>query len=493
MDWVLQALTNRLRTSLRDDRTRLSKPIVRLGRCIGGGLAGAFAGGMVSAQTAGELAVPDVFSMAANRPAPVDAGPEPLMADFKDIQDMPYMAPQSMPRAAYNIRIGNSGINFFAGLGITYTDNALMSIDGSGGTYDIFFNPNLGASFNWPIRDNQSLRFDLGVGYRKSINYPQFDAVTITPSSSMDYRFYVGGLMFTVFNTVSSASFPRSEIVGDGSSPADVVFNRIDNQTGVSTAWMINSTLALSSSYGYGISRSIGNDQFGILDMNSHNFSAALQKRLGPYWSVGLAANYSLSSFVERFQNDATSWSVGPMVSFRPSPYLSLFGTVRHSESTFSTSGVIEDTSEFSGLTFSAGINHSLTEVITHSITGGRSVGTGLGSNFTESLFASYGVGWQFSRKMGLNAGFSWNRFTQSGRFGTTIPVIVDGQVIDVPVTFTTSDEGDVYSYTLGTSYMISQKLNSNLTFSHVRQGSTRIQGRGFTSNMIGLNFGYTF
>jgi hypothetical protein len=186
-------------------------------------------------------------------------------------------------------------------------------------------------------------------------------------------------------------------------------------------------------------------------------------------------------------------WGVGPMASYRPSEAWLLSASVRYTVTEFSTAGAIQDTAAFEGLTFMTQARWQMTEVMTHGVSGGRMVGTGMGSNFTENLFANYTVGWQFSRNLGVDGGFAWTRFKQSGVVGSVVPVIINGQVFNIPVTFVTSDEADIYAFNVGTSYQWSERLSSGLRYMHANQESLRYDDRSFTQNMVMLNLTYRF
>jgi hypothetical protein len=462
-------------------------------RLVMGFLAAVLGAPVVWSQTSGELAVPDIFGTSANRPREqLERTPsfESVPEGLRGTRGMPYVPPDRVARPNYNIRIGSAAVTFFSSVDVTYSSNALFTADGS--SEDILITPSIGASLNWPIRSNQSLRLDVGVGYRKSINFPEFDTLTVMPSSMIDYRFVIGDVLFTLFNLTSTPAGPRPELVGQGENPASIAFNQISNSTGISAGWAPWDGLGVSSSYNYMISRSLG-DSFALLDMDQQMVSASAMQRLGPYWGAGLGANYSRSVFRQEFQNDSQQYGAGPMISFTPTPNLTLSASVQYTISTFSTGGAVVDTSEFSGLTYNGSISHRLTKTITHAVSGGRMIQGGIGSNFTDSYNVNYSLGWQFSRSMGLNLGFGWNRFEQSGTAGTLVPVLINGQPFVIPASFETHDEGDVISINAGTGYQITSKLNCALSYGYFNRSSSAFAGRSFSGHTVTLSLGYRF
>lgn len=445
----------------------------------------------VAGQTAGELAVPDVFGGGARRDGELPPSSfSPVPAGLRGVDGMPYVAPDVAPRSNYNMRIGNAGMTFYTTVNFTYTDNALMSAQGRND--DFIINPMVGSSIKWDLRPNQSLRFDVGVGYRKSINFPEFDALIIMPSSMIDYRFSIGNVLFTVFNTTSTPAMPRPELVGQGGDPTSIAFNRISNQSGLSVGWAPWDGMSVASSYAYMIDRSLG-DSFGFLDSNSHLVGLSGMQRLGPYWAAGIGANYSNMTFRQQFQNSITMYGVGPMLSFQPTENLTMAGSVRYTIMEASQDGAIQDTSEFSGVSFNANISHRLTRNISHTASGGRMVQSGLGSNFTDSYMANYSVGWQVNRSLRMNAAFNWNQFKQSGLFGALMPIQVGDEIFLIPGSVSMSDSGTVYNIMVGSSYQFSEKFTGSLSYNYMDRQSSAFAGRDFVSHNIMLTLAYRF
>lgn len=426
------------------------------------------------------------------------------VSDFRGLQTtpgLPYQSPMwNRGVASGGPTVGGSGgsiwerlqINFFASVGFMYSDNALQGTSETGASDDFTITPMLGAGADWRLTENSRLNLPVGVGYRYSLNYDDLTQISLLPTGTLDYSFLVGDVLFTVFNSVSSPPELRSEIVGAGL-PTGVDFNRIVNQTGATAMWAATDTTAFTGGYSFLFNRGLSdNSQFAVLDQTAHQVTGGVFNRLSPYWTVGLSAQASKIQFTELFQNDSTVYGVGPVVSFRPTDYLTITVSVQYTIMEFSTGGAVGDAQEFSGLTWNGGVQHRLTERINHGVNFSNGVNSGLGSNFTEVTSVNYNLIWQFISRMSLNFMFDYTNFKQSGSVTAPVIIEVSGGFFEVPVTFITNDSGDQYNFTLGTGYQVTDHLNASIAYGYSRRES-RFAERSFDANTISLFLNYNF
>jgi hypothetical protein len=477
-----------------------------LGRFRGEWLAGMLVSlmpGAAWAQAVNQLALPGYLQgSAAARPMGTTGGSP--MSDFRGMPGgagLPFQSPMWNPSSGPGGATVGGGdgsiwerlrLNFFASVAFTYSDNALQGTSETGSADDFSINPLLGAGADWQLTEHSRLNFQAGVGYRYSLNYDDLTQITLVPTGSLDYSFLVGDVLFTVFNAISSPPELRTEIVGSGL-PTGVDFNRIINQTGLTALWAATDSTAFSAGYSYLLNRGLSdNSQFAVLDQSAHMVNGGVFHRLSPYWTVGLSAQASKAQFTEQFQNDSTSYGVGPLVSFRPTEYLTIMVSMQYTIMEFSTGGAVGDNQEFSGLTWQGGVQHRLTERINHGVNFMSGVNSGLGSNFTEMTTVNYNLIWQFMRRMSLNVMFDYSNFKQSG--SVTAPVIVEvpGGFFEVPVTFITNDSGDQYNFMIGTGLQITEHLNAAISYMYSLRES-RFAERSFDANSFNLFLNYMF
>lgn len=452
----------------------------------------------------GELSVPEYVAPPVS--GPTQNGPRPVNAatpgagvanDFRGLQNMnaagvPYLGGAGMAQGNGGGRLLNwdrGSIGLGAQLGFTYIDNAVQQAGGGGGE-DFVIAPTLTLSGTQAISENANLSMSVGIGYRYSVNYSDLTQVSLIPLGSLNYSLSLGEVIITFFDRISSPANPRAEIAAGGL-PSGVDFNRIDNQAGVSSAWSITEDTTVSGMYGYTIDRSLS-DAYKILDRDSHTLSGGVFHRPSPYWSIGLTSQGTFNSFSQKFQNDSTSFGAGPVVSFRPTEFITLTAGLQYTVMSFSKTGQISDRSEFSGLTWQGSASQVLTDSLSHSVVFSSGVDSGLGSNFTESTRVGYSVTWRFIPQMALTGSFDYNRITQSSSVDGFAIVTVDTGTFIVPVSFIANDEADLYQASLSTGYQLTERTSASLAYSYQKR-SSRFSERSFSVNSVTLAFNFQF
>ena len=447
------------------------------------------------ANPSGQLAVPGYMNTAPL--APPLAGSNPGES-FRGLQGLPgNTAPYTpAPGAAglipegFGLRWETGAVTFNTSVSFSYTDNALQGSSDFGKQDDFIIQPMLGMTIFQQVSESAQLSFNVGLGYRYSLNFDDLTQFNLAPNGSINYSFVVGETVFTLFDRINSTGGSRAEIAGNGLS-SGVDFNRINNQVGLTVTHAFSEDTSASGMYGFTIDRGLS-DQFGILDQDQHTVSAGAYHRLSPYWTTGLSGQAVKTSFSQKFQNGSTTYGAGPMLSFQPNEFIALSGSVQYTISEFSSNGQVSDTSEFSGLTYQVSASHRLTTTVSHSVTVSSGVNSGLGSNFTETFTAGYRASWQFHERMGLNLGFSYSKIQQSQSQEALIPITFPSGTFLVPVTFIANDEASIYDFNLGTGYQLTDRANLNLNYNHSIRES-RFASRSFSVNTVTLSVNYRF
>jgi hypothetical protein len=178
----------------------------------------------------------------------------------------------------------------------------------------------------------------------------------------------------------------------------------------------------------------------------------------------------------------------------------------------FDGGGLVADTSNFTGLTATAGFTHQLSQTISQSITGGRFINPGNGSNFTENYNANYQFLWNFMKRSALNFSFGFNHFTQSGTgfayvlFDPASPppnylYVNENGVAVVPLS--SAQVGQQYTASVGTSYEIAKNLKAGLTYTYITtdlnqkysilSGAGTATFGGYQNQLVVLSLAYQF
>ena len=405
--------------------------------------------------------------------------------DFSTLQNnLPYVPPSSViSRGDTSFRYGNLSGSLYAGLSTRYTDNVFL-VD-TGRESDVVIAPRMGVSLNYAPSKASQIGLDLGLGYDFYINNPELNFLNagLSPSSVLNYRVIVGNVMIVVYDRfiAPSDNRTRAEVVASQEPGATALVNSqiIDNTLGTTASWAINEELVLLGGYGYGITRNYSGN-FSSQDRDTHTLSSSLEKRFGPVWSTGVYGRMSSSDFLEEVQNDATSWSTGPILSFRPFKNIQCSASVGYTVSEFdvgTSPTSIQDDSSFTGLTYEATVNHQFSPRMQHYLSFSQSADLGFGSNYTENQEIAYGiVAPELIRRMGLSGGISWLNYVQSAP--------VSGSSIQ--------DSGDTLRLYVGADYPFSRRVTGLLGLGHNRRSSD-IPSGNYNETTANVSISYRF
>lgn len=414
----------------------------------------------------------------------------------------------------YDIKLGPVLANFTAGVTFSYQSNfnqvSSQSVVAAQSLFTI--GPTIGVDLQYQVSDSASLTFGTAVSYQKSLGQLQYDQISISPNSTLRYQFSVEDVQISLFNTVSTANQATTDPTISGTGVSSLMeFNRLSNTTGLNAAWPLLKNTTLNGGYSYSLNTSIGKDNFQQFDSGTHQFNLGVQQQLSSTLSVGVVgmgniltydstdvATYQGGSLIRsssQIQNGGSGWSLGPKVQWTVSKAITAIANVSYTSQQFNGGGLISDTSNFSGLTASVGLNHQVSRSVTQSINGGRSINPGNGSNFTEVYSANYLFLWNFMKRSALNFNFGFNRFAQSSNgfayviYDPASPppnyLYIDDKGIAV-VPLSSAQVGQQYSASIGTSYEIMKNLRGGITYGFIKNdlnNSFSIQsGTGFVS-----------
>jgi hypothetical protein len=315
----------------------------------------------------------------------------------------------------YNLKFGRLKARFHGSIQSEYSDN--INLEDSNPSSDVFFYPNIGVGFQWPISARNILEFNLGFGYRAYVDNPQLNSLQVTPDSRLLYQMRIGKVNVLLRDnfTLQVDPLTRPDISGTGGTLID--FKRINNDIGLQAEWQARKNLALVGSYDYVMDRTL-NRQFQSLDRDDHTFAFGGYSNFGPAWNVGLNNSLTLTEYQQRIQNDGYSYSVGPQVTLKATRFITIDTTVSYTISKYDQTGTITDRSDFSGVSFSLGVKHNLNSRFSHNLRAGKSISPGFGSNFNELSVLQYGVNWRLNSFLNVNSTFSYEHLDASGAAG---------------------------------------------------------------------------
>jgi hypothetical protein len=447
-------------------------------------------------------------------------GDQGVLHDVHLTRDLPYIAPESKAPAAYNIKLGDATMSFTSAVSMAYSDNALQATAGGGGHDDFTFTPSLGIQVNVPLNREHSFRVNIGVGYRYSLNYSQLSSLYIAPSSYIDYQFKVGDVVFTFYDQLTSSADTTSRVDFRRQGTANGVdFNRLGNQIGLSVSYSLTRETAVVASYGFSIDRGL-NDSYSSFDSNVHIFSTAVYHRLNNKLTLGLSGAYTITEFQKGIYklNNSSTWSVGPIASFRPTEMISISAATRYTSISYERIGGFQTASNPSSITFDLSASHRVNRYVSHYLSAARAYINSLSSAQMETYTFGYGLSWQATHKLVISPSVNWQNFQQNANLlGTVYPTqqsfvdALEGKPgpSGAPLTaadlaayyslFSFQDKGNYITASLSGSYQFGKHLGTSLSYGHSARESgvtSKLRPSGVNSyqvNTVVLTLSYRF
>ncbi|MEW6158913.1 MAG: outer membrane beta-barrel protein [Verrucomicrobiota bacterium] len=371
-----------------------------------------------------------------------------------------FRAPES---SNYNLRWGRLKGLFRASAQVEFNDN--INLAEVNPESDIAFGPTLGIGFFWPMNQNNLMQFDVGVGYRWYLNHSELDSFTVLPNTRWDYRMFLGQTQIDIHDNLSIQVDPISRAEISGSPGGILNFKVLNNTAGIQADRKLYRDLGAVAGFDYTIVRSL-TDQFTSLDRDDQTANAGLYYQVSPQWTVGVNGSVTSTDYLETVQNDGTSYSAGVHANYIATKFITVDLAAGYSSSSFETGGLIGDTSEFSGLTYSLSVQHRVNPRLNHNVRVSKSANLGFGNNFTDTLALQYGLMMRLSKRLNVNSTFSYESLDFSGPRG---------------------EVADRYLFYFGTGYQVAKNWMLGLGFAFAWKNSN-LPGNDYQQNRLTID-----
>ncbi len=376
----------------------------------------------------------------------------------------PYRSPQPN---RYNLKWGDLTGRLTGSVVAEFNDNINLSQNNQ--VADISIGPELGFGFLYPISDRNVLQLDIGVGYRWYLNSPDVSSITVSPRSTsrLDYYLYFEEGRVNLHDTFYVQVSPV-DIAALGPGVAGGVnlskFQRFVNTVGVSSDWRPAKQWVFYAGYDYTFDVSL-NSSFRSLDRDDHTFSSGVNYIANSRMTVGAYSAFTYSTYAQNVQNDGWNFSIGPRISYQVTKFVSLEASAGWTTSDYFDTGTIADQSNFSSFTYQGGIKHTINKRTTHALRGGRSLGLGYGSNFTDTYNLQYSLNWLATQGISIYSTLAYEHIDVSNN----------------------GESADRYLFNLGTGFRLSRRwtLGANYTLSMKDSG---LVGNDYIQNRITLD-----
>jgi hypothetical protein len=367
----------------------------------------------------------------------------------------------------YNIQIGPALLSMSALLDVEYNDN--IELSETDRKSDLIVEPFLNANVFWQVSENNAIRLNLGVGYVKYLDNPQFDSssLSITPDSQLAFDIYVGDFRFTIFNQLSIQQNPVTEI-----NLSNVArFERLQNAAGLSVTWDLNKLILFGAYTHYNLNSF--DSQFDFLNQTEEQFFLSSGLKLSDVLTVGLRSTFATVDYSENFQNDSSNYSAGAFVETQLTRYLTLSAEAGYQGARFDSGGLDVDTSQLNIPYVRVQVDHRLNRYWTDHLVAGYGAQLGFTTNYTELAYVHYDANWRMNGRTTLN----FDAFYENGA--------------DSPGTVQVEHINRVGGGISGT-YTVGRKVTLNLGYQIIDRNSD-LAGHSYYQNSVILGLGYAF
>jgi hypothetical protein len=379
----------------------------------------------------------------------------------------------------YNLRLGQGGLNFSAGLELRYVDNVFLS--NTGRRDDYIISPVGDVAFFYPLGRGSSnvLTLDVGISYYQYTQNRELNTGTpiINPTTELAFDVHAGEVTLRPSEAFSYQESPVYETGGE-------FFNfvntgrlaRYDNLAGLALKWERH-PLVVDAAY-YHENLWARDSSFSEIDHSSELLNADV---MYPFAS-GLTAGLETWGSINRFDNDSilNSWRVraGPGMRWNVSQFLNLragggYEYIDYDSGAASAEGI----NALNTFYFYARLEHDLTQFLSHALEGTHDNQLGYNAGNLEGYHITYTIDWRPRERLTLapNASVNWYREA----FGTSIPGLYNER-------FT------YYLAGVTATYQFGRHLRANLGW-EFRLDASETPGRSYYQNQAAIGMAWAF
>jgi hypothetical protein len=369
--------------------------------------------------------------------------------------------------APYNLEWGPIDYNFNASLTGAYNDN--INYASTHTQSDFIITTAAGVNARWITSDDNTLTFNLGIGYNSYVEHPQDDSVYIDPNSKISYNFRLGD--YFSINVHEALSYQQNPaLIPQVSNVSN--FPVAINDAGISLSWGGSDIFTPQITYDH-INQFAFTSQYSYIDYNEDIIGPSISFHLAPHLTTGIGATAAWTRYDQTRQNDSTSISIGPFVQWHPDDNLSGSASVGYSESQYATGGQDGDNSNSNKSFYgSLGVSYQIDPYWNASLVGGEDYIPGLTSNYTRQTYGGITATW--------NPG---SNFNMSGR-------IYAANYQDSGATI--SEDSNNYTAGVTASYSLSSHATLSASYYRTIKDSDMRQ-QNYTQDLISVGINYQF
>jgi len=369
----------------------------------------------------------------------------------------------------YNLKMGALRLRFSAHTDVEYNDNINVA-PSTNAISDVIIRPGVSMDTVWPVTPQNTLNFNLGVGYQIYVNRPDNNTLSISPGSTVSFDVFVGDFRINLHDRFSYHQNPLQQGAITGTNENAASYGTAQNYVGVGVDWDLNK-LTVSFGYDYSLNFSTS-EAYSYQNQSSHYGYLRGAVLVQPGVSTGLETTFGISTYEQQVLNNNQQFSAGPFVNWQVSQHLQASLRGGYVNYTFDQTGAITNAASGSSGYANLTLDHMLNQYVRHSMGAGYNLSSGVNSDLITTFFVRYSASLMVFRLSTINLDTFYEHASESG---ASLP-----------------DEYTRFGFNIGLGYPITAHLNTSLRYGFTTKDSMLPAG-DYTQNAISLSLAYRF
>ncbi len=365
----------------------------------------------------------------------------------------------------YNLKVGPTGWHFSTSLGLQADDN--VNLSETSPKADAIFTPQLDTRMTWPLTELNTLNLNLGAGYAAYVREPSLSRFYILPGSNLSLDLYVGPVLINIHDHISMSQYAYQDPTVTGNGDASL----LSNAAGLTAGWDVNDRIKTILGFDHADYVSLNGTRGENLSSGSELFTLSVPYALRSEASVGLEASGGITHFTGTTAHDANQWSIGAFVDSPVSEYIHVRANGGYTVYRTQITGIVPEDVNFQGAYGQLVLMHRLNQFVSYTLSGGRTVSFAFSGGTIVLDTANWHATWNLIEKTSLGTSFILEHGSQIG-FG--------------------AETFDRFGPAVNIGRNITDKLSASLNYQFLKRSSDQ-PGRGYTANILSLNFSYNF
>jgi len=286
------------------------------------------------------------------------------------------------------------------------------------------------------LSDLNTLHINVGIGYAKYLEHPQYDTrgVLISPNSDIALTFFTGSaIKWTIRDRFSYQEDAYDLPVLSN----NAIYRRWENQAGIDANWAINQNFEITVGYDHENLWASG-DIFDLQDRSIDTIFVKPAVKINPALKLGLNASYSFIDFTHVERSNGDGILAGPFIDWQLSDVTNMHleggfqelqfnGPSNYSEAEISqlglsgseaaaVAGILQDNSNAHTYYIKFEIDNKPGESFQHRLSFSKTAEIGFESNFYNLYHVEYNAQWKCMPHMELGPSVFYEYYTTSGQ-----------------------------------------------------------------------------